>query len=30
MAELEEAKKTADEILNRWEFLEEVNANSPR
>ena len=30
MAELEEAKKTAGELLNRWEFLEEVNANSPR
>jgi len=29
MAELEEAKKKADQLLNRWEFLEEVKANSP-
>ena len=29
MAELEEAKKKADELLNRWEFLEEVKANDP-
>jgi len=29
MAELEAAKKVADEIINRWEFLEEVKANSP-
>lgn len=29
MAELEAAKKVADDLLNRWEFLEEVKANSP-
>ena len=29
MAELEAAKKVADELINRWEFLEEVKANSP-
>jgi ATP-binding cassette subfamily F protein uup len=29
MAELEAAKKTSDELLLRWEFLEEVKANSP-
>jgi hypothetical protein len=29
MAELEAAKKTADELLDRWEYLEEVKANSP-
>ena len=29
MAQLEAAKKVADEIINRWEFLEEVKANSP-
>ena len=29
MAELEAAKKVADGLINRWEFLEEVKANSP-
>ncbi len=29
MAELEATKKVADDLLNRWEFLEEVKANSP-
>ena len=29
IAELEAAKKVADELINRWEFLEEVKANSP-
>ena len=29
MAELESAKKVADGLINRWEFLEEVKANSP-
>ena len=29
MAELEAAKKTADDLLLRWEFLEEVKANTP-
>ena len=29
MAELEAAKKEADELLLRWEFLEDVRANSP-
>ncbi len=29
MAELEAAQKVADELINRWEFLEEVKANSP-
>ncbi len=29
MAELESAKKTADDLLLRWEYLEEVKANSP-
>ena len=29
MAELEAAKKVAEELINRWEFLEEVKANSP-
>ena len=29
MAELEAAKKVADELINRWEFLEEVKGNSP-
>ena len=29
MAELEAAKKVADQLINRWEFLEEVKANSP-
>ncbi|MDB4410823.1 ABC-F family ATP-binding cassette domain-containing protein [bacterium] len=29
MAELETAKKVADGLINRWEFLEEVKANSP-
>ena len=29
MAELEAAKKVADELINRWEFLEEVKTNSP-
>ena len=28
MAELEAAKKVADGLINRWEFLEEVKANS--
>ena len=29
MAELDLAKKSADRLLNRWEFLEEIKANSP-
>lgn len=29
MAEVEAAKKEADELLLRWEFLEDVRANSP-
>ena len=29
MAELEAAKKVAEELINRWEFLEDVKANSP-
>lgn len=29
MAELEAAKKVADELVNRWELLEEVKADSP-
>ncbi|MEN8772638.1 MAG: ABC-F family ATP-binding cassette domain-containing protein [Akkermansiaceae bacterium] len=29
MAELAAAKKVADGLINRWEFLEEVKANSP-
>ena len=29
MAELEAAKKVADRLINRWEFLEEVKTNSP-
>ena len=29
MAELKAAKKVADGLINRWEFLEEVKANSP-
>jgi ATP-binding cassette subfamily F protein uup len=29
MAELEAAKKLADDLLLRWEFLEEVKANDP-
>jgi hypothetical protein len=29
MAELEEAKKKANELLDRWEYLEEVKANTP-
>ncbi|HBM78720.1 MAG TPA: ABC transporter ATP-binding protein, partial [Verrucomicrobiales bacterium] len=29
MAELEAAKRVADELITRWEFLEEVKANSP-
>ena len=29
MAELESAKKEADELLLRWEFLEDVRTNSP-
>lgn len=29
MAKLEAAKKVADGLINRWEFLEEVKANSP-
>ncbi len=29
MAELEAAKKIADDLLLRWEFLEEVKANTP-
>ena len=29
MAELDAAKKIADDLLNRWELLEEVKANSP-
>ena len=29
MAELEAAKKVVDGLINRWEFLEEVKANSP-
>ena len=29
VAELEAAKKVADELVDRWEFLEEVKANSP-
>ncbi len=29
MAELDSAKKIADDLLNRWELLEEIKANSP-
>jgi hypothetical protein len=29
MAELNAAKQTADHLLLRWEFLEEVKANTP-
>ena len=29
MAELDAAKKVADGLINRWEFLEELKANSP-
>ncbi|MBG68630.1 MAG: ABC transporter ATP-binding protein [Roseibacillus sp.] len=29
VAELEVAKKVADELVDRWEFLEQVKANSP-
>lgn len=29
MAELKAAKKASDDLLHRWEFLEEVKANSP-
>ncbi len=29
MAEVEAAKKEADELLLRWEFLEDVRSNAP-